>query len=435
MATGESVLPVIKISRKSIASLQPSEKAVTYFDAEVKGFGIRVMPSGSQSWVLEYRPGAGGRGVAKKRLKIGSPSTMSPEQARDEAIQTLARVTLGGDPSAKKAAERRADTVADLADAFLAVHVATKRKARTHTEYSAVVERYIKPVLGAMRGQLVTPADIARLQTRITRGKADRGNGGRTIANRTLAVLSAMFTWAGKHGLVPMGHNPVKMIERFKENRKERFLTSSELAALGDALVEAETIGLPYDVDESKAKAKHAPKPESRRTMFGPHAIAVIRLLLLTGARRREILDLRWSEVDLERGVLFLPDSKTGRKTIVLSSPAAAILETLPRVGLYVIAGSTAGMKDEKPRSDLNKPWAAVMKRAGLENVRLHDLRHSFASIGVGGSVGLPIIGKLLGHTQASTTQRYSHLDVDPLKRAVDAIGDHIAAAMGGDRG
>jgi integrase len=428
-------LPVIKISRRSVAALEPSAKVVTYFDSDVKGFGLRIMPSGSQSWVLEYRPGAGGRGVAKKRLKLGSPATMSPERARDEAIQTLARVTLGGDPSASKAAERRADTVADIADAFLSVHVATKRKERTLVEYTAVVERYIKPVLGGMRGHLVTSADVARMQAQITRGKGELGNGGRTIANRTLAVLSAMFTWAGKHGLVPFGHNPVKAIERFKENRKERFLTSSELAALGDALLEAETIGLPYDVDESKAKAKNAPKPESRRTKFGPHAIAAIRLLLLTGARRREILDLRWSEVDLERGVLFLPDSKTGKKTIVLSSAAAAILETLPRIGTYVIAGSSAGTKDEKARSDLNKPWSAVSKRAGLTDVRLHDLRHSFASIGVGGSVGLPIIGKLLGHTQASTTQRYSHLDVDPLKRAVEAIGDHIAAAMGGDRG
>ncbi|CAN7435657.1 site-specific integrase [Rhizobium sp. LjRoot30] len=422
-------LPVLKITRKSVAAIPQVEKLTTYYDTDVKGFGLRIAPTGARSWILEYRPGAGGRAVAKKRLKLGSPSTMSPEDARETAIKTLARVTLGGDPAAARSDERRAESVADIADRFLSDHVLVKRKGRTHAEYSALVERYIKPVLGSMRGSLVTPADVARLQAAVTRGKADKGNGNRTIANRTLAVLSAMFTWASKHGLV-QGLNPVKAVERFKENKKDRYLTTTELTALGEALHEAETTGIPYEVDSTKAKSKHAAKEQNRRTVYGVHAVAAIRLLLLTGARRREILDLRWTEVDLERGVLFLPDSKTGRKTIVLSSAAIAILEGLPHVGRFVIASASAGTKDEKPRADLNKPWGAVLKRAGLENVRLHDLRHSFASIGVGGSLGLPIVGKLLGHTQATTTQRYAHLDTDPLRKAADAIGERISAAM-----
>lgn len=428
-------MPTIKLTRKAVSAIEPAEKPVIYYDESVKGFGLKVMPSGARSWILEYRPGAGGRGVAKKRLKIGTPATHSPEEARDEATRTLARVTLGADPAGARSDERKQDTIADLADKFLKDHVATKRKGRTYQEYSAAVERYVKPVLGSMRSSLVTPSDVARLQAHITRGKFGKGNGGKTMANRTLAVLSAMFSWAAKQHLVPAGHNPVKAVERFKENRKERFLTTAELTALGDALHEAETIGLPYAVDEKKAKAKHAPKPENRRTVYGPHAVSAIRLLLLTGARRREILDLKWSEVDLERGVLFLPDSKTGKKTVVLSAAAVAILESLPRVGKYVIAGSSAGTEDEKPRADLNKPWEAILKRAGLEDVRLHDLRHSFASVGVGGSLGLPIIGKLLGHTQAATTQRYAHLDVDPLKRAADEIGNKIVKAMGARNG
>lgn len=425
-------MPTLKLTRKAVAGVVPAAKVTTYFDADVKGFGLRVMPTGAMSWVVEYRPGAGGRAVAKKRLKLGSPSTMSPEEARAAAQRTLARVTLGGDPAAARSEERSADTVAEIADRFLEVHVATKRKPRTFAEYSAVVERYVKPALGSMRGSLVTPADVARMQARVTRGKAGKGNGNRTIANRTLAVLSAMFSWAGKHGLVPAGHNPVKAVERFRENRKERFLSTTELAALGAALAEAETTGIPYVVDEKKAKAKHAPKPENRKTIFGPHAIAAIRLLLLTGARKREILDLQWRNVDFERGLLFLGDSKTGAKTIVLSAPALQILQSLPRVGKFVIAGAKAGTPEEKPRSDLNAPWRAVLARAGLEGVRLHDLRHSFASVGVGSSMGLPIIGKLLGHTQAATTARYAHLDTDPLRKAADAIGAHISGAMGG---
>lgn len=432
---GENSLPTIKLTRKAVSAIEPTDKSVIYFDETVKGFGLKVMPTGARSWVLEYRPGAGGRGVAKKRLKIGSPATMSPEDARELAVRTLARVTLGADPASARSEERSSPTVSDLVDAFMRDHVAAKRKPKTEKEYQIIVDRHIKPVLGSMRASAVVPADVARLQAQITRGKSNLDNGGRTMANRTLAVLSAAFNWGQGMGLVPDGLNPTKRVERFKENQKERFLTSAELNAFGDALIEAETIGLQYEVDESKPKAKHAAKLENRRTVYGPHLAAAFRLLLLTGARKSEILKLRWNEVDLERGVLFLPDSKTGRKTVVLSAAALAILTDLPRVGAFVIAGDTAGTEDEKPRYDLNKPWAALLKRAGLEGVRLHDLRHSFASVGVGGSLGLPIVGKLLGHTQPATTARYAHLDTDPLKKAVDTIGSKITAAMGGANG
>ena len=186
-----------------------------------------------------------------------------------------------------------------------------------------------------------------------------------------------------------------------------------------------------WEVNASKPTAKHAPKEQNRRTVIGQHAAAAIRLLTLTGARLREILRLRWEHVDFERGLLFLPDSKTGKKAIVLNAPAMAVLAALPRVGAYVIAGQDAGTESEKPRADLNKPWRAIRKRAGLDGVRIHDLRHTHASIGAGAGLGLPIIGKLLGHTKASTTQKYAHLDTDPLRRASDHIGAHIAAAMG----
>jgi integrase len=229
---------------------------------------------------------------------------------------------------------------------------------------------------------------------------------------------------------LPEGHNnPAKGIGRYREHRRERFLTSEELARLGDTLREGETIGLPYEVDETKPKAKHAPKEDSRRAMLDPFAVAAIRLLILTGARLREILHARWEHVDFERGVIFLPDSKTGKKPIYLSAASLAILAALPHVegNPFVIPGERAG----RPRIDLKRPWAALTKAAGLDGVRIHDLRHSFASIGAGASHGLPIIGKLLGHTQAATTHRYAHLDADPMRRAAETIGATIAAAMG----
>jgi integrase len=193
----------------------------------------------------------------------------------------------------------------------------------------------------------------------------------------------------------------------------------------------AETIGLPYEVDQVNPKSKHAPKEANRRTIIGPHAAAALRLLIFTGARLREVLHLEWEQVDFERGLLLLPTSKTGKKTIVLNGPALAVLSGLPRIGVYVIAGTSAGEEDERPRADLKKPWKAISKRAGLDGVRIHDLRHTHASVGAGAGLGLPVIGKLLGHTQAATTQRYAHLDADPLRKASERIADHLALAMG----
>ena len=167
---------------------------------------------------------------------------------------------------------------------------------------------------------------------------------------------------------------------------------------------------------------------EKRLTVLSPFATAAIRLLLFTGCRLREILHLKWTDLDLDRGMLHLADSKTGRKSVVLSAPALEILAALPRLGDYVIAGTDP----TQPRSDLKRPWTLVCRRAGLEGLRLHDLRHSFASVGAGAGLGLPVIGKLLGHASPTTTARYAHLDNDPVRRATNAIGATIAAALDG---
>jgi integrase len=251
-------------------------------------------------------------------------------------------------------------------------------------------------------------------------------------ANRVVSLVSAVWNWAAKRDLVKFEENPAKGIERNPEAAQERFLSMEELGRLGDVLRLAESTGLPYEVDESRPKAKHAPKPEKRLRRLDPFAVAAIRLLLLTGARLREILHARWKEFDADRGIIFLEDSKTGRKPLLLSAAAQAIIADLPRIDSnpYIIAGEGAG-----PRADPKRPWAAVTRAAKLPGVRLHDLRHSFASIGAGASLGLPVIGKLLGHTQPQTTARYAHLDADPLRRAADTIGTVIDAAMNRQHG
>jgi integrase len=202
------------------------------------------------------------------------------------------------------------------------------------------------------------------------------------------------------------------------------------LARLGDTLRESETLGLPFAVDEAKPNAKHAPKPVNRRVKLDPYAIAAVRLLILTGARLREILDAQWSQVDMERGILFLADSKTGKKPLYLSAAAQSVLAKIPRIkdNPHIIAGVAKGA----PRADLHRPWKAVRKAAKLDGVRIHDLRHSFASFGAGASLGLPIIGKLLGHAQAATTHRYAHLDADP---PPSSGGNNWEYDCGGDGG
>jgi len=287
------------------------------------------------------------------------------------------------------------------------------------------LEKHVYPAIKSRRIVDVRRSDMAKLHSAMEATPS--------AANRVLAVVSSVWNWAARREEVSATANPCLRIERYAENARERFLTSEELARLGDALRLAETTGLEWAVDETKPKANRAPKPESRLRTLDPFAVAAIRLLILTGARLREILDARWQHVDLERGVIFLPDSKTGKKPVYLSAAAQVVLAGLSRIegNPHIIAGAKSG----QPRADLKKPWAAVTKAAGLGGVRLHDLRHSFASFGAGASLGLPIIGKLLGHSQAATTQRYAHLDADPMRRAVDTIGATIAAAMDRNKG
>jgi integrase len=410
----------VKITKRIADSAEPRQSRYILFDAEIAGFGLRVYPSGKKSWVFEYRPGEGGRGVQKKRITIGSTSDFTPEQARKVAEKLRARAKMGEDPQGEKAQERAAMTVSALADEFLQNHV-SKRTERTQEHYQDVLQRIVLPKLGRLKAKDVSRADLSRLHLAWKHTPSQ--------ANRMLAIVGSMYGYGGKHGVVHEGMNPARGVEKYKEQGRERYLSIDELERLGAAIREAETNGIEWDIDPAK-KSKHLPKGE-RRTVIGEHAAAAIRLLLLTGCRLREILHLKWDNVDLERGMLFLPTSKTGKKAVVLNAPAMSVLANLTRVGGYVIASNTAGTADEKPRADLKRPWAVVSRRAGLEGVRLHDLRHNFAAFGAGGGMGLPIIGKLLGHTQAATTQRYAHLDADPLRRASNAIGHSIAAALG----
>ncbi|MBF0169387.1 MAG: site-specific integrase [Alphaproteobacteria bacterium] len=412
-----------KITKRTVDSIDATDgKRVYVFDTDLSGFGLMVTPNGSKSYFAEYRHGSG-RGAPTRRVTIGTVSKLTPDEARNLAKQTIADATKGQDPASRKREQRESLSVRALAETFMKKHVNAKRKANTSALYQHVIDTIIVPHIGTKRATTVTKGEIARMHLDLSERPF--------LANRALAVVGSMYSWAGKHGFVEEGFNPVVRVEKYAERKRERFLTTAELEKLGATLREGETTGIPWQIDTTKPTAKHAPREENRRITLGPHVAAAFRLLLLTGARLREILHLEWAHVDLERGILLLPDSKTGKKTIVLNGPAMLLLSELPRIGKYVIASESAGQKEEKPRADLKRPWAAVSKRAGLDGVRIHDLRHTHASFGIGASFGLPIIGKLLGHTQMRTTERYAHLQTDPLRRASNAIGNALATAMG----
>jgi integrase len=407
-----------QITKRLIDGLKPRANEYFVWDGSLAGYGLRVQTTGAMSYVVKYRAGSG-RAAPTRRLTMAKVGTLTPDEARTLAKKTLGAVAHGADPAAQRAADKRASTLAEVAEQFLTEHVEAKRSTSSAGSYRDLLKRLALPELGTRKAGKITSAEIQRLHSKNAHTPYQ--------ANRLLRVLSSLFTFAGKAHAVPIGFNPCRGIEYFPEEGRERYLTTAELARIGEAIRAAETIGLPYAVDQSKPKAKHAPKEANRRTIIGPHAAAALRLLIFTGARLREILHLKWDHIDFERGLLLLPTSKTGKKTIVLNAPALAVLSALPRASDYVIAGTFP----DQPRSDLKKPWKAVSSRAGLTGVRIHDLRHTHASVGAGAGLGLPIIGKLLGHTQSATTQRYAHLDADPLRKASEHIGSQLASAMG----
>ncbi|MCJ2077619.1 site-specific integrase [Methylobacterium sp. E-016] len=400
-----------------VESLKPGASEYTLWDSDLSGYGIRVRPNGAMSYIAVYRAGHGRKAPVRK-LTLCAVGKITPDEARSLARKALGSAAHGQDPAAEKAASCQSMTVSELAEAFLAEHVEPKRKAKTVEGYRHAIRSHVVPEIGTVKADQLTRAAVTKLHLKLK----DRPS----AANYVLAVVGSMYGFGQRCGYVPEGHNPAERIDRYAEQSRERFLTSAELTRLGEAMREAETVGLPWELDAHKPKSKHAPRVENRRTVFAPSAVAAVRLLLLTGCRLREILNLQWSYIDFERGMLFIPDSKTGRKPVVLNAASLAILGALPQDGLYVVPGNDP----KRPRHDLQRIWSSLTRRAQLQGVRLHDLRHTFASVGAADGLGLPIVGKLLGHAQAATTARYAHLDNDPVRRASERISSKIQSAL-----
>src|SRR6516162_11436692 len=281
-----------RITKRTVDALQSTGREFTAWDDTVSGFGVRVRPTGAKSYVVVYRAGAG-RGAPVRRYTIAAVGKITPERARARAKVVLGAVAHGHDPANRKTAERGTPTVAELADRFMADHVRAKRKAGTAEFYRDILDRIVKPAAGTAKSDKLTRVQVSRLHSSLSDTPFQ--------ANRVLAVVGSMYAFAGRAGILPEGTNPARGIDKFSESRREPFLTSEELERLGSAIREAETIGIPWTVDESKHTAKHVAK-DNRSTKVAPPAAAALRLLLFTGCRLREILHLRWEHVDFERG-------------------------------------------------------------------------------------------------------------------------------------
>jgi integrase len=387
-----------KLTKTAVETLASADKSLYLWDSTLAGFGIKVLPSGKRRYVVKYRHG-GGRSGQQRWYQVGTHGTITLDQARDTARQVLAAVGRGEDPQASKQGFREAPTVAELWQRFETEHLSS-RKPKTITNYKQVWRLHIAQQLAQKKVADVTRDDIYRLHRKVSHAPYQ--------ANRTLAVLSKMFNLAERWNIRADGTNPCRHVEKYKETARKRYLSSEEISTLGKSMRQ----GL---ISQEET----------------PHMIGGIQLLLLTGARVSEILGAQWDWIDWERRILNLPDSKTGAKPIYLSEPAIDILKhlkSLPSADTnpYVIAGRNKG----KPLDNLRKPWGRIQARAGRSGIRIHDLRHTAASIGVSQGMSLPVISRLLGHTQASTTQRYAHVGTDPALEAANKIGAVVAEAL-----
>ncbi len=380
-----------RISKRRVDASMPG---TVIWDGDIPGFGLRTTKSGAKSYVLKYRL----RGV-QRWLTIGRHGApWTPVEARRAAKMMLGNIQAGQDPALERSEDRTSVTLSMFSERYLEEYAKPHKKASSVVDDEGNLKNHILPALGRLRVKDIAREDVARFHMSMKEKPY--------AANRCRALLAHMFKKAEAWGVRPDGSNPTTHVEKFKEKARDRFLSMREIMRLGRALRVVERAG--------------------RR----PYEVAAIRLLFFTGARLSEILTLKWDYVDHEMRVARLPDSKTGAKTIVLPAPALAVISSLPRQeeNPYVICG----WKEGAHLVNLQKPWQRIRKAALIPDVRLHDLRHSFASVAAASGMSLPLIGSLLGHSQVQTTARYAHLSDDPRLAAAETIGSTIAASMSG---
>ena len=376
------------LSNRSVGQLKV-EKDTVFWDRELTGFGVRVYPTGAKVYIVQAR---GPKGTS--RVTLGRHGVINTGEARKRAASIIARVKAGEEAVSSSVKSAGGPTVSELAQRYMEEHVPVRCKPGTARLARSVVYKHIVPALGRLPLASVERAQVVELHQRLYKTPY--------TANKVVRTLKLMYRLGASWGMAPKGCNPCRSILKYPERNRERFLTDREYIRLGHVLEEAESLGWASST-----------------------AVSAIRLLMLTGCRKSEILTLRWENVSLDESELKLSDTKTGARVVSLSPPALKLLAGLPRMqgNPWVFPGKKPGAHIR----DIDTPWNIIRSRAGLEDVRLHDLRHSFASRALALGESLPMIGKLLGHTQIETTARYAHLARDTVRGAAERVAASIA--------
>jgi integrase len=385
----------VRLSKRFVNGFPNPEKEIFLWEESFPGFGLRVLPSGAKAYQLQYRDREG----RSHRITLGRYPALGLDEARRLARERLAATLLTATPGKERQVTRSQPTLAELADRYLREHAEIYKKSRSVHEDGRLLDKVILPRLGSEPVAGISRRDLAAFHASLL--------GTPVQANRALALLSKMFNLAEVWELRSDGTNPCRHLRKFPERGRRRYLSGQELVRLGAALAAAQAEG-----------------SESFDT------ILALRLILLTGARHHEVVSLRWTEVNLERGTLTLTDSKTGQRDIVLAAPAIQLLKEASErsQGPWLFPGRNPA----KHRQSLTAAWARLRATVGITDVHIHDLRHTYASTAVGLGLGLPVLAGLLGHTQLATTQRYAHLDLDPRREAAEAIAGQLDQLLRG---
>ena len=427
-----------KLTTDVVRNLKPRDARYWVDDSKLSGFRVAVAPSGVKSFAVRLRSRGGRKNRTDSTQVLGRFGKLTVDEARDEARKLLSRSTLGEDVAKGRRADRAAETVSELAALFLESR-AGKIKPRTLAEYARLLNVEIIPKLGARAARDVSRRDVAKLH----QARRDTPY----IANRVVTLLSSLYSWARTHGYVAEDVQPTRGVELFPEASRERYLTEEETLRLGASLRTAETVGVPMDpmraALRAKREAERARRPLTRKfkkprapkvpkvpkvSPSNPFAIAAIRFLLLSGWREQEALTLRWDVLDLEQNRARLAETKTGLSWREVGGAAMQVLRELPRIkdAPFVFPGA----KPAQSLTDITPVWRAVRAHAKIPDVRIHDLRHNFASVGAQGGTSLLVLGAVLGHREVSTTKKYAHLGERPTARAADEISARIAEVI-----
>lgn len=408
-----------KITKRVVDAADVTGKRYEVWDSEISGFGLRVEASGRKTYIVRYRANGGGRDAPRRLVVIGRHGTITPDQARMEAKAILAKAmnarhTGSLDPAAELKEKRKGETIKELIDIY-ELEGMGHMKDRTRKFTIARIRHHVEPLLGRKKVAELTSVDVERFIRDVTAGKTARdiktGHRGRAIVKGGLGAaakasrdLSALMTFAKRRKMI--AENPCDSVEKPRDNARHRHLTLNEVKQLGDALTALKAEGM-------NAKA-----------------INITRLWALTGCRRNEIAELKWSEVNFELGCLILDDTKTGRSVRPLSTAAVQLLQSIPQQdGTDYVFPATTG---DGYFQGTGRLWPKIVDKAKLPGVTPHTLRHTLGSMAVSSGETLAMTGALLGHATARATSIYAHMQTDPSRRVADRVVGGIAAALEG---